>query len=293
MEVEQTQDADALKILENIEAGRQEFEEAEVDNEVELPSDDTSVDNGEEEVTDEKKELFAGKYKSINDLKNGIKNLNDSLSDTVLNGMSDEALESYYGELQSEFSKGRKHRVEDDTKEEDETKNTDKPEEANAIPQDVWNDLDKTFNETGGLTDKQYEKLESLGIPSSIVDGYLDGLVAKQTQLQNTMYEIAGGKDEFETIKQWALDGNVDAEYLATLQSMPINQMTVAMKGIKAMYDAENKSVPSRVVGNSGVGNKGAYANQADYLRDVSDARYTRDESFRRAVDAKLSRSKF
>ena len=293
MDIEQTQDADALKILENIEAGRQEFEEAEVDNKIELPSDDTSVGDSEEEVSDDKKELFAGKYKSIDDLKNGIKNLNSNLSDTVLNGMSNEALEAYYGELQSEFSKGRKHIVEDDTKEEIEAKDTDKPKEAKAIPQDVWNDLDKTFNETGGLTDKQYENLEKLGIPANIVDGYLDGLVAKQTQLQNTMYEIAGSKDEFETIKQWALDGNVDAEYLATLQSMPINQMTVAMKGIKAMYEAENKSVPSRVVGNNSSGNKGAYANQADYLRDVSDVRYTRDESFRRAVDSKLSRSKF
>ena len=293
MDIEQTQDADALKILENIEAGRQEFEEAEVDNKIELPSDDTSVSDSEEEVSDDKKELFAGKYKSIDDLKNGIKNLNNTLSDTVLNGMSNEALEAYYGELQSEFSKGRKHIVEDDTKEEIEAKDTDKPKEAKAIPQDVWNDLDKTFNETGGLTDKQYEKLESLGIPSNIVDGYLDGLVAKQTQLQNTMYEIAGSKDEFETIKQWALDGNVDAEYLATLQSMPVNQMTVAMRGIKAMYEAENKSVPSRVVGNNSSGNKGVYANQADYLRDVSDVRYTRDESFRRAVDSKLSRSKF
>ena len=284
---EATQDPEAQKIIDNIEAGRGEFEEAETDDKgVELPSDEgeeTVDDNGEEE------KLYAGKYKTVDDLKNGVKNLNSTLSDTVLNGMSEEALESYYKELQSDFSKGKKHSIDEPTEEKEEVKD-EKPKGAEGINQELWQELGTTFAEKGGITNEQYEKLAKAGIPEYVVDNYLDGIKARANAQTQEILEVTGGEDNAKAIKAWA-DENIDEEYIAHVNTLTGKALISAIKGIKAQYDATNNS-GKRVVGNSGSKSSGAYTSQEAYLKDVSDPRYGRDEVFRKAVDKKLANSK-
>lgn len=297
--VEDTQDPDAQRILDAIANGETDFEEAPADEDKNrLPSDEYS-DEGEEEESqsdsDDEAELLAGKYKNIDELKKGIKNLKSELPDYVLDGMNESALVKHYEELNKNFSKGNKHLISDDKpKEEDkpDDKKSDKPDEAKTIPNDVWDELSNSFNEKGGLTQEQYDRLDGYGIPSQIVDGYLDGLVAKANERVQAMYDIAGGQEEFETIKQWAVE-NLDADYIESIQHMDIVQMKNATKGIKAQYDLANNN-PQRIVGKKGsTGSVGSYKSQEDYLRDVEDRRYQNDENFRKRVDAKLARSKF
>ena len=162
------------------------------------------------------------------------------------------------------------------------------------IPDDVWSELSDSFAKDGGITEAQYEKLEGFGIPSAIVDGYIDGLVAKRDAFTNEVYQLSGGKEQYESIKAWASE-NVDSDYLASISNMPNAQAKQAMLGIKAQYDVANGSTNKvRVVGVSKTsGGNGTYKSEADYIRDVSDARYSSDETFRKKVDLKLAKSKF
>ncbi len=284
-EVEETQDPEAQKILDGIKNG-DDYEEA--DDDIKLPSDESGYEVSDDE---EDAKVYAGKYKSVDDLKNGIRNLKSSLPDYVLDGMNEVALEKHYNELNNEFSKGRKHVIKDES--EEASKSTqDKPAAAKNIPQDVWTELKESVDAKGGLTESQYVKLEQYGIPAEIVDGYLDGLAAKQVALASEIHGLVGGFEKFSEIKEWA-DKNIDNEYLLSIQNMTRVQMKNAVLGIKAQYDVANNKV-SRLVGSpNSAGSKSSYTSQEDYLRDVSDKRYAYDEAFRRKVDSKLKASTF
>ena len=290
--VEDTQDPMAKEILNNVLSGREEFEEAEPD--VKLPSDETNEDSYED--NQEENRLYANKYKTIDELKKGIKHIGSDLDDDILDGMSDDSLEKYYNKLNSSKSKGNRFAIDDEAKPEvkEETKpKEDKPKVAGAVPAELWTELDSTFTEKGGITQSQYEKLEKLGIPPTIVDNYLDGLVAKQQARVNMIYDVAGGQAEFETIKAWAENGGIDRDYINSLSTMNDNQLKTALKLIKTQYDTENgrKSI-NRVVGSKSGNSNGAYRSMDEYMKDVSDAKYAHDDSFRRAVDRKLANSK-
>lgn len=291
--VEETQDPMAQEILNNVLSGREEFEEADPD--IDLPSneDDGDVDDNNQEEN----KLYANKYKSIDELKKGIKNIGSDLDDDILDGMSEDSLEKYYMKLNANKSKGnKKFAIDDEAKKDDDSDNkpSNKPKEASAIPQELWTELDSTFAEKGGITQSQYEQLEKLGIPSTIVDNYLDGLVAKQQTRVNMIYEVAGGEEQFNTIKAWAENGGIDRDYIDSLGTMNDNQLKTALKLIKTQYEIENgKKSISRVVGNKSTGsNNGAYRSMDEYMKDVNDKRYSYDDAFRRAVDRKLANSK-
>jgi|GEM_PF-5501717 len=284
-EVEETQDPEAQKILDGI-ANGDNYEEA--DDDIKLPSDELGYEVSDDE---EDGKLYAGKYKSIDELKNGIKNLKSTLPEYVIDGMSDEALEKHYSELNSQFSKGRKHII-SDSQEDNPSTSDEKPSAAKNIPQDVWTELKESVDTKGGLTDSQYEKLEKYGIPSEIVDEYLDGLVAKQAALAGEIHNLVGGFEKFTEIKEWA-DRTLDNEYLLSIQNMTRVQMKNAVLGIKAQYELANNKMTRLVGSSSSTGNRSSYLRQEDYLRDVSDKRYAYDDAFRRKVDSKLKASTF
>jgi hypothetical protein len=290
---EPTGDPEAQRILDAIANGEEDFKEAPAD-EPTLPSDaDTKAEDDGSENHEDEGDLLAGKYKDTTELKKGITNLKSTLPEYVLNGMSDEALVQHYEELSKEFSGGKKHIIKDDNPAEPKPDET-KPKGAKAIPDDVWVDLSQSFDDKGGLSEEQYAKLESYGIPNVIVDGYLDGLVAKQNELVQERYAVAGGEEEYNTIKAWAEDGNIDASYLASMATMPVAQLKGAMQGVKAQYDIANGSKPNRLLGNkSNNASTGSYSSQDAYIKDVNDRRYATDEAFRNKVDLKLSKSKF
>lgn len=95
-----------------------------------LPSDRKPDEEGDKK--------YAGKYDSIEDLRKGIGQLNSTLPDYVLEGMSEEALERHYKELESNFhqdNSGRKH----SQKEEEQPKGDDgKPE---VVTAELWTEL--------------------------------------------------------------------------------------------------------------------------------------------------------
>lgn len=282
MDIEETRDPDALKILERLNGT---LPQGNVDD-VELPSD--SMPSEDDSVDNEEPKLYANKYKTVDDLKKGIKSIGSTLPDYIINGMTEDALEQHYQELNKEFSGKKDRKYADEQSGNKEDVGSDNPK---AVSQELWDELGNTFNTTGRITGEQYDKLEALGIPSAIVDNYLDGLHAKAVEARNSIIAIAGNEEQFQVIKKWAED-NLDPEYINSIGNMPYNQMVNAIKGIKAQYDVANgNNGIRRVEGDTRTASVGSYKSMQEYLADVKDKRYGKDKLFTEKVEAKLSRS--
>lgn len=256
---------------------------AQEEEDVELPSDE-----GQDEP-----DKYAGRFDSLDELKKGINNIGSNLPEYVLNGMSPEALEQHYTELRKEFSKsgkeGRKHAVKDETVE-DKPKSDDKPE---AVSEELWSELDATFTKGGSITSEQYDKLNAVGIPDAMIDRYLDSLKSEQVRFTQDIYDMAGGQEQYSTIKEWAEEGGIpEAELEAVSRLTDYTQIKLAMAGVKARYDMANVSSQGNTLrGNTGGVRSSGYKSQQDYMSDVSDPRYRTDERFRDKVKSKLERS--
>lgn len=252
---------------------------------VDLPSDKKPEGEGDETK-------YAGKYDSIEDLRKGIGELNSTLPDYVLEGMSEEALERHYKELESNFhqdNNGRKHAEKKEGEQKPEGEGEGKPE---AVSAELWTDLTKTFEETGTITNEQYDALNKAGIPDEVIDNYIDGVQSKQAQFTQDIFNIAGGEEQYYTIKEWA-EQNIPSEQIEAISKMDKNGMIMAMKGIKAEYDAANPvDTSKRILGDTRTTGYGSYASQTEYILDVQDKRYGSDKKYTHAVDEKFKNSK-
>jgi len=256
---------------------------AEEEEELTLPSDENA-----------EPELLAGKYSSVDELKKGIINIGSNLPEYVINGMSEEALEQHYSEIRKDYSAekkdGRKHAEKKDSADKAVPEKSDDVAKTE-VSQELWAELDTQFTTTGSITGEQYDKLNAQGIPDVVIDKYIDGMKSEQAVFTDKMYGIAGGKEEFESVRAWAEDNEPDT--VAVLNGMTdYNQMLAVMKGVKASYDASNAPTTGTFRG-SPQAKSGArgYQSEADYNADVSDARYRTDPRFRDRVKAKLSKS--
>lgn len=259
------------------------------DNEIKLPSDD-----GQDEEY-----LFAGKYKSVEALKDGISNIGSNLPEYVLNGMSDEALEKHYSELQKNTpteERGRKF-AEKKKEEKEVTKKTPDDVKATGVSDELWSELNEQFTTNGNITAEQYDLLNKAGIPDTVIDSYLDGIqaktIAEQQQFTSKVYEIAGGEEQYSEIKAWAEDGGIPQDRLAEISAMKdYRDITLAMYEIKSKYDSSVGSSSNQTIrANKQSRGSSGYSSQSDYLADVNDMKYKTDARFRDAVKAKLSRS--
>lgn len=247
-------------------------------DDVNLPSDNL----------DDKK--YAEVYESIDELKKGIQNLGSTLPDYVLNGMNDEALEQYYIDLRKDFSsKPKEEPIKEEPKAEEPT--PEKVEDTKkTIGEELWAELDAEFTKNGGLSDEYYNKLNDLGVPNTIVDGYLDGLRAKAVTFTNNIYELAGGEEQYNDIKAWAEDNYTQAE-LDMVAAGTQAEILFKMKAVKADYDSKNGS-QRRIVGSS-VQTKDGYADQNQYIMDVMSPEYRKNAKYKAKVDAKFQASSF
>ncbi len=308
-----TQDPDAQAILDQMNGVTPDYGDVDEKDGKDniLPSDNKNNNDDNNGGDDSSKgALLAGKYKTVDDLKKGINAIGNKLPESVINSMSNEGLVAYYQELSKSFStKDKKHQLEDDKK--DEGKSDGKKHEINedddkdnkddskdgteapkGVPQELWTSLETTFTEKGGITTKQYAELEKHGIPEQVVDNYIDGIIAKQNEFTRSVYDLAGGQEQYKVIESWANE-NLSENEINYISGLKGDAQLLALKGVKAQYDLANSGT-QRINGNTNDNNSGSsYAKTEDYIRDVEDPRYRSSPAFRDKVAEKYKRSKF
>ncbi len=221
---------------------------------------------------------------------------------------SPEDLAKAYGELEKKFSSRAKEAPVEETdsttddvsdKGADDSKETETVEEkARQVTKAAGLDFDELSNsywENGNLSDQQYEKLEQAGIPKSMVDQFIAGQEAIINTTRTQVFDTVGGEETYNAMTSWAADnlseGEVNAYNTAVNSGNPAAAM-MAVKGLKARFDAEVGFEPTRQVkGSTARAGASTYRSVAELEADMANPKYWNDSAFRKDVERKLSRS--
>lgn len=241
------------------------------------------------ETPTEGTDLLAGKYKSVEDLEKG------------------------YQELQQKLSKGEPAE-ESEVKEESSEESEEKVEAVD--PREIYGevigskldeagidfgDMNTRWQDTGKLTEDDYSELENAGFTRDMVDSYLSGVQFKQTQdTELATKEVMGLKQEFGGEKaygemiEWAganmTEGEINA-FNNMIKTPDIDQIRVALAGLKAKYDAGANREPSLIAGKAPRGPREKFESTAQLEAAMNDEKYAKDPAYRQKVIEKLGRS--
>ena len=150
--------------------------------------------------------------------------------------------------------------------------------------------LGEEYQKNGELSKESIDKLEKAGYPKAMVDAYLDGLQATTEKFVNRIYSMAGGKENYEKIIGFikTQPESVINAYNATIAQGNLNQIELALNGIKAqMKTAYGTSNPT-LMGGAATSTSEGYTSMEQMTKDMADPRYQVDPKFTRSVMMKI-----
>lgn len=216
----------------------------------------------------EGEKLFAGKYKSVEELEKG------------------------YTELVKKLGAPK---TEDKPPEGDkpDLKIEDKPPETPA-PDAGFQKFFDEYAQTGTISEASYKELEAKGLPKAVVDSYIDGQKLQFEKQAQSVYSLVGGQEKYSEMTTWAKDNLTEDEKLAFNQAVigTPAQAQLAVQGLYLKFQQANKT-PNLVFGNEGGTATGdVYQSRAQMISDMQSELYKKDPAERKRVAEKLARSK-
>jgi hypothetical protein len=134
---------------------------------------------------------------------------------------------------------------------------------------------------SGAPSTETYKALGDLGYPKDVVDSYIAGQKALQTQYISSMYESAGGKDAYDQAIAWARAGGLTPSersgFDSVLRSGNIEAVKVTVAGLQARFQATVGKTATTVVTGTNVaaaGANGGFNNRAEMVAAMKDKRY-------------------
>lgn len=158
-----------------------------------------------------------------------------------------------------------------------------------------FDELTTEYTNHGFLSEESIASLVEGGIPEATVESYLAGQEALAAQWENEAKSIAGGKEAYATMITWASKTLAPEEikaYDTAVNNRDIDQVKLAVSGLKAKYEDSNGREPTLLGGTTG-GNTsaGGYASRQEMVKAMSDPRYGQDPSYRAAVANKVGKT--
>lgn len=221
---------------------------------------------------------------------------------------SPEQLEQAYLELQKKLGQDggdegepeQDAELEDSEVEEEEVEETDGPESDEPM-MEVFDLLNEEYDETGTLSEESIEALSELPA-EDLVQAYLqyqekvgDAPVGREmTDAEvNSVYDMAGGQDQYEAMTEWASENFEADEIEAFDQVIESGNMSAIKLAMRALTNSYNDSVgyEGSMLQGKPASTRAYYRSQAEVIRDMQDPRYERDPAYRDAIMEKLSRS--
>lgn len=148
------------------------------------------------------------------------------------------------------------------------------------------------------LTDEDLKEIEELGIDPQVAMLAIEGLKAEVTKTVNRLYDVVGGKEQWEQIATWAnenLDSAEREEFNNLMKSNDPVMMKWALKGLKAVYLEANQNEAVTLHGTSPESTPAVkpYKSYREFVDDLKKPEYKKDPKFRELVDKRLAISKF
>lgn len=202
-----------------------------------------------------------------------------------------EQLAQAYAELEKQFSSREQEPQQEEEQEFENVEAADEYLKENGLD---FEDLSNSFWENNGLSEEQYDLLEAAGIPSDIVDQFIDGQMAVKNQTQAAVFDAAGGEEGYAQMMNWATNTLSEREqdaYNAAVNSGDLESVMLAVQGLNARFRSEYGDNPTLVQGQAADVTAGAFQSVAEITAAMSDPRYEKDPAYRSSVEAKLQRS--
>ena len=238
-----------------------------------------------EQIQEQQEQLYAGKYKSA------------------------EELEKAYGELQKKLGeKGDEDSEEAGDSEPVESKEDSEEAEETSQPSaaaELITSASNEFNEKGELTAETIAKFSSMS-SQELVEAYMQvqGQLPQASQeaevadistaVVNEVKNAAGGETAYNNMVQWAGENLPQSSIEAfdnIINSGSVEAIKLAVSGLKAQYENSNGYEGTMLTGKAPTNTKDVYRSQAELVAAMSDRRYDNDPAYRQDVIAKLERS--
>ena len=216
---------------------------------------------------------------------------------------SQEELLKAYKELQSKLGKSESD-DEEESSEEPVEGSEEEAEESVEISENVktFTDIATRFDEAGGLTQDDMEKLSSMDSKDLIETYFKYHAVqsAKNTQEVATAQQLktirdsVGGDEAYGEMIQWA-GQNLSADEIDSFNSVANSNNAAALSFAVEALSNRWKSVEGYeaplVTGKKAASTGKVFRSQAELGRAIADPRYSTDPAYRQDVEAKLARS--
>lgn len=235
-----------------------EQEAAAIDAKTAEQTSETTVEESTPEVSSERPEWLPEKFQSAEDMVKA------------------------YSELEAKQSSSEENEA--DTSETTEATETD---DAQTF---AVNDASAEFEEKGELSEATYEKLSEVGLGKDMVDAYIAGQEALMEVQSNTIFSEIGGKQEYESMAEWAGENLPEAEleaYNETVESGTIEQAKFAVKALYQQY--KGNAAPSPLQGSTNGTAVAPFTSRAQITEAMRSKQYTNDPAFRKQVEQRLA----
>jgi len=236
-----------------------------------------------EQIQEQQEQLYAGKYKSA------------------------EELEKAYGELQKKLGeKGNEDSEETGNSEPSESEeDSEEEEEASQVSPaaQLISSASDEYSDKGELSAETMDKFAAMS-SQDLVKAYMEaqanapeqsGPVADISDASvNEVKNFAGGEKAYENMVNWAsqnLDQNSIEAFDSIVNTGSVDAIKLAVNGLKAQYENANGYEGTMLTGKAPTDTKDVYRSQAELVAAMSDRRYDNDPAYRQDVIAKLERS--
>tara|TARA_B100001250_G_scaffold414513_1_gene453450 strand:+ start:703 stop:1524 length:822 start_codon:yes stop_codon:yes gene_type:complete len=159
-----------------------------------------------------------------------------------------------------------------------------------------FKEFTEEYQATGQLSNDSYQKLDKAGIPKDYVDAYIKGQEALSQAYQNQMYALAGGKEAYGEMIDWAktnLPNDEITKFNSLVESGNSDVVESAIQNMHQRYVATNGQPPKvSIRGEASSAQTDVFRSEAEMRTAMSDPRYASDPAYRQDVEQKLLRSK-
>lgn len=228
----------------------------------------SEADNYNEDGT-LKEELIAGKFKS-----------------------QDELLKAYQ-ELEKKLSQPKEEPKQPEASQENLQEKVDEATASGKL------DLNKYGNEivsNGGLSEASYKELEGFGFSKQDVDNYIKGQQLLGQSFTNSIYEKAGGQEQYTELVTWAADSmpqSLIEEYNYALSTQNTDKVIQLVEYMKYKYSEAGVTPPRRLEGDAeSYGGVKPFADKNEWQKAQTNRLYGKDKKYTEMVDKRYLTSR-
>ena len=231
--------------------------------------------------------LYAGKFKSVEDLVGSYKELEGKL------GAIDQTREESEGNVEEQAEEQEVNDSEFNAEEYYGDGLASVLEEVGIDAEDISN----RFLENDEISEDDYSKLAEAGFSKQVVDLYLDGVrnagIAGEVDAEG-IKESVGGDESYGQMVSWAMD-NLPAEDIQAFNKLTDTgdgpAIKLAVQGIYSQYNNAMGIEPNLVTGRASQSGPTPFRSTAEVVTAMSDPRYGKDVTYTEDVQRRLGGS--